>query len=70
MDDEYARSLVMARLSAMPPNVSFSIGSLGTFGRDDLISQVKRGTAVGQAAIKMQIQFLKASVKLSERLAK
>jgi hypothetical protein len=68
MADNYMKELVLARLSAMPPNVSFSIGSFGSFTPSDLMAEVKKGSEIGEATIKMQINFLRASTKVSQRI--
>lgn len=69
MGDEYVKKLVIARLRAMPPNVSFSIGRFGDFSRDQLIEHVSRGTEIGQATIRTQLNFLKQTTTLSARLS-
>lgn len=58
-DMEYLKKLVKERLSAMPPNVSFSIGSFGDFTRDELIQEVEEGSEVGRETIDMQINFIR-----------
>ena len=68
MDKEYVKKLVIARLRAMPPDVSFSIGSHGDFTRNDLIKQVMSDTPVGKAATEMELTFLKKMTKISEML--
>ncbi len=64
-DKEYIKKLVKERLSAMPPNVSFSIGNFGDFTRDQLIEEVEKDSEVGRIAIKMQIDFIKKIAKLT-----
>lgn len=66
--DEYVQKLVITRLQAMPPNVSFSIGSYGDFSREDLIREVKRGSEVGKAAVEMELQFLREMPRISGKL--
>ena len=63
-DTDYIKKLVKERLHAMPPDVSFSVGNFGDFTRDELIEQVDRGTDVGQAAIEMQIDFIRKMPRL------
>ena len=65
MDDEYVKRLVITRLKAIPPNVSFSIGSFGHYSIPQLIEQVAGDTDVGRATVKMQLNFLRASAKIS-----
>lgn len=68
MAETYVQELVMARLRAMPPNVTFSIGSFGSFSPNDLIAEVRKGSDIGEATIKMQLNFLRASTKISQRI--
>ena len=63
-DTDYIKKLVKERLHAMPPDVSFSVGNFGDFTRDELIEQVDQGTDVGQAAIEMQIDFIRKMPRL------
>ena len=58
-DNEYFKRLVKERLHAMPPEVSFSVGSFGDYTRDELIEEVENSTSVGQAAIEMQLDFIR-----------
>lgn len=58
-DTEYLKKLVKERLSAMPPNVSFSIGSFGDFTRDELIQEVEKESEIGKETIDMQINFIR-----------
>lgn len=60
----YLKKLVMERLAAIPPNISFSIGEFGDFSRDDLIKQVEKGTEVGKAMIDMEVHFIQQMPKL------
>ena len=53
------KRIVLKRLQAIPPNVTFSIGEQGRFTRDELISQVEKGTSVGKAAVEMQLNFIR-----------
>lgn len=64
-DIEYLKKLVKERLSVMPPDVSFSIGSFGDFTRDELIQEVEKGSEIGKETIRMQLTFLR---KMSEIL--
>lgn len=53
------KNIVLKRLQAIPPNVTFSIGEHGTFSRDQLMHEVEKGTSVGKAAIDMQLNFIR-----------
>ena len=68
MTDDYIKKLVMTRLNAMPPNVSFSIGNYGDFTKNELIDQVSKGTNVGKAAIEMELTFLREMPKIASRM--
>lgn len=69
MEDEYIKRLVITRLNAMPPNVSFSIGNYGDFTTKELIEQVAKGTNVGKATIEMELTFLREMPKIASRLS-
>ena len=57
--DDEIKMIVMKRLQAIPPNVTFSIGEQGRFTRDQLINEVEKGTSVGKAAVEMQLNFIR-----------
>ena len=59
VDKKYLKKLVVTRLGAVPPDVSYSIGKYGDFTRDQLIEQVEKGTEVGKAATEMELSFLR-----------
>jgi len=61
---EYLKRLVKERLAAMPPDVSFSIGSFGDFTRDQLIDEVEEYSEVGKEAIEMQLDFIRRMPKI------
>ena len=68
--DEQIKKLVITRLSAMPPNVSFSIGDYdGKFTKDDLIREVKKGTATGEAIVAMELDLIRQMPRLSAELS-
>ncbi len=58
-DIEYLKKLVKERLSAMLPDVSFSVGGFGYFTRDELIREVEEESEVGRETIDMQINFIR-----------
>lgn len=63
-DIDYVKKLVKERLSAMPPEVSFSIGSFGDFTRDQLIDEVEEYSEVGKETIEMQLNFIRKMPKI------
>jgi len=69
MDEEYIKKLIVARLNTMPPNVGFSLGSFGSFSRDEIIDNVQRGTEVGQEFTKIELKMILESPKLVGRLS-
>ena len=68
MEKEYVQKLVVERLRTMPPEISFSIGSHGDFTRNQLIAEVEKNSAVGKAAIEMELNFLRQMPKLSQMI--
>lgn len=66
VDEKYLKKLVITRLGAIPPDVSFSIGKYGDFTRNQLIEQVEKGTDVGKAATEMELNFLRKLPKLAK----
>ncbi|MFA4946718.1 MAG: hypothetical protein WC607_04260 [Candidatus Micrarchaeia archaeon] len=68
-DDVYLKELVIMRLRAMPPNTSFSIGGFGDYSRDQLIGEVQKRSDIGQAAINLELKFLREMPRISEKLS-
>ncbi|MDE1767102.1 MAG: hypothetical protein KGI27_12650 [Thaumarchaeota archaeon] len=54
------KELVIARLEVMPSNMKVSIGSYGTFSKEDLKKHVEEEDAVGKKVIEVQMAFLRA----------
>ncbi len=57
---EALKDLVVARLDLMSPDLAVSIGSSGTFTKNELIEHVKQGDAVGKTIVEMEMEFLEA----------
>ena len=57
--DKNVKELVKLRLMATPDNISVSLGGLGEFTRDQLIEEVEKGSPVGDAAIRMELNFIR-----------
>ncbi len=68
--DQDTIKLVVARLSAKPANISFSIGNYGDFTPRELIEQVKSQTEVGKATIEMQIAAIRLMPKIAASLSR
>ncbi|MBU1129570.1 MAG: hypothetical protein KJ949_03000 [Nanoarchaeota archaeon] len=58
--EEGIKELVLARINFMPSNYKLSIGSEGTFTKDELIQQVSAGSEIGNQVITMQMNFIRA----------
>ena len=58
--DEEIRKLVIARLKLLSPDTMKSIGSMGTFTRDELIERVEKGDEIGETIKNIEMEWLKA----------
>ena len=58
--DKEIKELVIARLETMPSDEKVSIGSAGEFNKEELISEVKRGSSIGKKIIEVEMEFLRA----------
>lgn len=56
------KQLVEERLKALPVDVAVSIGDV-TYSKDDLISHVQKGDAIGEQISNIQINFLQDLAK-------
>ncbi len=54
------KELVLARIRVMPPNYKLSVGNQGTFTKEQLMDNVRKGNDVGKQIINMQMNFIKA----------
>ncbi len=54
------KELVIARLETMSSDEKVSIGSAGEFNKEELISEVKRGSSVVKKIIEVEMEFLRA----------
>ncbi len=54
------KELVVFRLESLPLNRKISIGSLGEFTRDELISHVKKDDELGRKIVEIEMEFLRA----------
>lgn len=58
--DEEKRELIIHRLSVLSPNTIISLGSEGSFTRDELIESVEKGDEVGKKIVEIQMEWLKS----------
>ena len=65
--ESYLKKLVIARLDAIPPDVSFSMGPYRDFTREQLIEEVEKESEVGKAATEMELSFLRKLPLLVKR---
>ena len=69
--NEELKKVVLWRLETIPPNFKLSVGSKGTFTREELKQHVEKGDEVGLMFANIQLNFMKAmaSGKFSKTLA-
>lgn len=56
---EQVKKLVIARLGSLPSNVKISVGSEGSFNKQELIDQVESDTEIGEKMIEIELQYLR-----------
>ncbi len=54
------KKLVTERLEVLPSNKSISIGSEGSFSKEDLIESVERGDEIGKKITNIQLKYLRS----------
>ena len=54
------QDLVIERLKTLPSDKGISIGSAGSFTKEDLIRHVRSGDAIGKKIIDVEMSFLKS----------
>ena len=54
-NDKELQELIIARLEVLPGDVRISIGSLGNFSRDELITHVKKDDKVGNVGYEIPV---------------
>ena len=59
VDDEI-RKLVIARLNVLSPDTALSIGSEGSFSRDDLIQKVEANDPIGRKLEQIELEWLRS----------
>ena len=58
--DEDVRKLVTARLSVLSEDTMVSVGSEGSFSRDELIKHVQTGDKVGSKIAEIEMEWLRS----------
>jgi len=60
LSDDEVRKLVLARLSVLSSDTVISLGSEGSFNRDELVQKVQDGDRVGEKLAEMQMEWLQS----------
>jgi hypothetical protein len=58
--DEDIRKLVTARLSVLSEDTIVSVGSEGSFSRDELIEHVETGDKIGAKIAQIEMEWLRS----------
>lgn len=57
------KHLVKSRLLVLPPEARISIGSFGSFSKNELISHVEKDDEIGKAVAKIEMEYLRSLKK-------
>lgn len=60
LSDEEVRKLVLARLSVLSSDTMISLGSEGSFTRDEMMERVEAGDAIGEKLAEIQMEWLRS----------
>jgi len=60
LSDEEVRKLVLARLSVLSSDSIISLGSEGSFSRDELVELVEKRDAIGEKLAEIQMEWLRS----------
>lgn len=60
LSDEGIRKLVVARLSVLSQDTIISLGSEGSFTRDQLVEKVEKGDKIGEKLAEIQMEWLRS----------
>jgi len=60
LSDEEIRKLVVARLKVLSSDILISVGSEGSFSRDELVKKVQDGDRVGEKLAEIQMGWLQS----------
>jgi len=61
--DAEMQKLVISRLSALSPSTMISLGSAGSFTRNQLMESVEEGNEVGEKIVEIEIEWLRSFKK-------
>lgn len=57
------KKLVIERIERIPENHKISIGSLGSFSKQQLKKEVKDGSSIGKKFIERELAFIRAQAR-------
>lgn len=60
LNDEEIRKIVTARLLVLSPDTMISVGSDGSFSRDELIKKVEAKDRIGNKIAQIEIEWLRS----------
>lgn len=60
LSDEQIRKLVTARLSVLSSDTVISMGSKGSFSKDELIEHVEKKDSIGEKIAEIEIEWLRS----------
>lgn len=60
LSDEEVRKLVIARLSVLSADTMISLGSEGSFTRDEMVELVEKGDKIGEKLAEIQMEWLRS----------
>ena len=60
IENKDVRDLVKARLDTMPRNIKISIGSEGSFSKEELKEHVDKKDSIGEKIVEIDMEFLQA----------
>ena len=60
LSDKEIRELVIARLSVLSPDTIVSLGSEGSFTREQLVKSVENGDKIGEKVAEIQMEWLRS----------
>lgn len=60
LSDKEVRKLVLARLSILSADTMISLGSEGSFTRDEMVERVEAGDVVGEKLAEIQMEWLRS----------
>jgi len=62
------KDLAIARFEKMDPQKAFFIVGKGSFTKDQVLMEIKRGTEAGQSFVKMQNKFIRYLLSIKEEI--